>query len=74
MSNDSKNPKKIRPICNFCKHNPFRYESGLDWHLQHIHPVEYTAMTNGPASDFKDGAPPDPGSGSGGAPSIKIRI
>ncbi len=60
MSSDRMKSTKIRPTCKLCNHKPFRHQSGLDWHLQHIHPVEYTAMTNRPTSEFTNGTPPDP--------------
>ena len=52
MSNNGKNSKKNRPTCKFCDHKPFRNESGLDWHLEHIHPVEYAAMTVAESVEF----------------------
>ena len=60
MSSNGQKSKKIRPICKFCDHKPFRYESGLDWHLKNIHPVEYAAMTNRPAFVYVDGTTPHP--------------
>ena len=51
MTNDGRKFKKIRPTCRFCDHAPFRGESGLNWHLEHIHPVEYAAMTDAESVD-----------------------
>ena len=65
MSSNGQKSKKIRPICKFCDHKPFRYESGLDWHLKNIHPVEYAAMTNRPAFVYVDGTTPHPDEDSG---------
>ena len=51
MTNDGRKFKTIRLTCKFCDHKPFRGESGLDWHLEHIHPVEYAAMTDAESVD-----------------------
>ena len=29
---------KTRPTCELCDHRPFRTDSGLRWHLEHLHP------------------------------------